>query len=117
MTETQLRAEVYNALNAIVDTYWLSRPTNDQAFPLIVYQKLDISTNYSFGITRQAENHVFQIDYYELPSEVVRADNNFDLIKTAMESLDYRLIGSQAEFVDDTLNKIVKVSRWERYNV
>ena len=116
-TETQLRAEVYNAISSIAPTFWLSRPTLEQTFPLMVYTKLDISSDYSFGIDREAENHIFQIDYYDYPNAIVTLDNNLDAIKTAMESIDYRLIGSQQEFIHDTLNKVVKVTRWERYNV
>lgn len=116
-TETQLRAEIYSALSGIITLSWLSRPTKDQTFPLAIYKCLDTSNEYSFGINREAEERIFQIDLYISPSEVVLADTLTDSIKTAMEGLKYRMTGSQAEFLDSELNKVIKVSRWERFNV
>ena len=116
-TETQLTAEIYNALAGIVDLFWLSRPTIDQSFPLAVYKAIDTDTEYSFDVNREAEYRVFQIDLYTDPSEIVLADNLTDSIKTAMESLKYRQTGSQADFLESSLNKVIKVTRWERYNV
>ena len=116
-TETQLTAEIYNALNSIVSLFWLSRPTLNQTFPLAVYKNLDISSEYAFGISRSAEERIYQIDLYVSPEQVVIADNLIDSIKTAMEGLNYRLTGSQADFIDSELNKIIKVTRWERFNV
>lgn len=116
-TELQLTTEIYNALSSIVPLFWISRPTIDQTFPLAVYKKLDASNEYSFGINREAEERVFQIDLYTSPSDVVTTDNLIDSIKTAMEGLNYRLTGSQADFLDTELNKAISVTRWERYNV
>lgn len=115
-TETQLTAEIYNALDEIVDLFWLSRPTIDQGFPLAVYKSIDVDSEYSFDVSREAELRVYQIDLYISPSEMVQADNLIDSIKTAMETLKYRQTGSQADFLDSDLNKVIKVTRWERYN-
>jgi len=116
-TETQLTAEIYTAVSSIVDLFWLSRPTISQTFPLAVYKNLDISSEYSFGINREAEERIYQIDLYVSPEQIVLADNLIDSIKTAMEGLNYRLTGSQADFIDSDLNKVIKVTRWERFNV
>ena len=115
-TETQLRAEFYNAISAIVTTSWLSKPTKSSVFPLATYQLLDASGVYTFGIERVAEDRTFQVDLYVDVDDVVNGDNKLDLIKTALEALCYRQVGSQAEFLDSNLNKAIKVTRWERYN-
>ena len=117
MTEAQLTAEIYNAIESIVPTFWISRPTQGQTFPLAVYKMIDVDNSYSFGINREAEERMFQIDLYIDPSEQVSGENLYDSIKTAMESLDYRLTGSQADFLDSDTNKVIKTSRWERFNV
>lgn len=116
-TETQLRAEVYNVLSPVCTTGWLSKPTLNSSFPYIVYKLLDSSSDYSFGITRSAEERAFQIDLYVNPSAISDSDNKLDSIKTAMEGIKYRQVGSGAEFLDSELNKIIKVTRWERFNV
>ena len=115
-TETQLRAEIYNALSPIVTLFWLGKPTKAN-FPYAVYQKIDNSGSYSFGIERSAELVVFQVDLYTEPSEIVAADNLYDSIKTAMESIVYRLTGGTPEFLEEKINKVIKVIRWERFNV
>jgi hypothetical protein len=116
-TETQLRAEFYTAIASIVTVSWLSKPTSSSTFPLATYQILDASGEYSFGVTRSAEDRTFQVDLYVEPSDVVNGDNKLDAIKTALEAINYRQAGSQAEFLETDLNKVIKVTRWERYNV
>lgn len=116
-TETQLRAEFYNVLSSIVPIYWLSKPTKTSVFPCAVYKILDASNEYSFGIVRSAEERAFQVDVYVDPNDIVNLDNKIDSIKSALEGIDYRQVGSQAEFLDSDLNKVIRVTRWERYNV
>ena len=116
-TETQLRAEFYNAISAIVAVSWLSKPTMTSTFPMASYQLLDASSEYSMGINRSAEDRTFQVDLYVGIGDIVNGDNKLDLIKTALEAINYRQVGSQAEFLDSDLNKINKITRWERYNV
>ena len=116
MTETQLRAEVYNALSTVTNTYWLSKPIKSDS-PFIIYQILDSISEYSFGVSRSAEERTVQVDLYVDPESIVDGDNKLDAIKTAMESIDYRQVGSGAEFLETSINKIIKVTRWERYNV
>jgi hypothetical protein len=115
-TETQLRSEIYGAISTVCTTGWLSKPTVTSSFPYATYQLLDSDSMYSFGVSRSAETRTFQIDLYVNPSAIVDADNKLELIKTAMENIDYRQIGSNAEFLDSELNKIIKVTRWERIN-
>ena len=116
-TETQLRAEFYNVINSIVPLYWLSKPSLTSVFPSATYKLLDSSGEYSFGITRSAEERAFQLDVYASTGDIVNLDNKIDSIKTALEGINYRMIGSQAEFLDSELNKVVRITRWERYNV
>lgn len=116
-TETQLRAEFYNAVNAVVTTYWLSKPSASSSFPIATYQILDSTGIYSFGVNRSAEERTFQLDIYSNPSEIVDLDTKMESIKTALEAINYRMVGSQAEFLDSEINKVVRVTRWERYNV
>lgn len=116
-TETQLRAEFYNAISSIVPVYWLSKPSLTSVFPHAVYQVLDSSGMYAFGISRSAEERAFQLDVYADTDDVVNLDNKIDSIKTALENINYRQVGSQAEFLDSEINKVVRVTRWERLNV
>ena len=115
-TENQLTEEIYNVLNAITNTFWISRPTSGQSMPFIVYKALNTEGMYSFGINREAEDRTYQIELYISPSEVVSACTLTDSIKTAMESLDYRLIPSQGDFLETEINKVVKITRWEKMN-
>jgi hypothetical protein len=115
-TETQLRAEIHNVLSPVVTLFWLSKPIKTN-FAYAVYQKIDNSGSYSFGIERSAELVVFQVDLYTEPSDIVVTDNLYDSIKTAMESIGYRLTGGTPEFLEEKINKVIKVSRWERFNV
>lgn len=115
-TETQLRAEFYNAISAIIPLFWLSKPSATSSFPMATYQVLDDAGVYSFGTNVSAQDRTFQLDVYANPSEIVDLDNKIDSIKTALHAINYRQVGSQAEFLDSELNKVVRVTRWERYN-
>ena len=114
-TETQLRAEFYNAVSAVLTLYWLSKPSSG-TFPYATYQILDSTGVYSFGTNRSAEERTFQLDVYADPSAIVDLDTKMESIKTALEAIDYRMVGSQAEFLDSEIDKVVRVTRWERYN-
>ena len=116
-TETQLRSEVYTALVSAVPTFWLSRPTTTQTFPLAVYRRIAGEGEYSFGVVRSAEDVIFAVDLYVDPKNIVEMDNTLDTLKTAMETINYRQVGSDAEFLETDINKVVRVTRWERYNV
>jgi hypothetical protein len=116
-TETQLRAEFYGAISSIVPVYWLSKPIKGSAYPLATYMILDSTGLYSFGISRSAEERTFQLDVYAEPGGMATLDAKMELIKTALETIDYRMVGSQAEFIETDINKIVRVTRWEKYNV
>jgi len=95
-TESQLRAEIYTAISNIVPTYWLSKPLTNSVFPCIVYSMLNSSSTYSFGTTRQAEDRAVQIDLYVNPSAVTVGDTKQEAIKTAMEAINYRQVGSSS---------------------
>lgn len=119
-TQTQLRATVYNALknsSTVTDNiYWLSRPTVKNDFPCIVYYVLDSFGQYNF-CGKSSEVVQMQIDLYIDPKKISTMDTQYEAIKTAMESINYRLISSPAEFVEEDINKIVRCSRWEIINV
>jgi hypothetical protein len=114
-TETQLKAEVYSALNAKVNTYWINKPIKATA-PYAVYSLVNAESSYSFDVVRSAELPVFQIDLYCNSDDETASSNKYDEVKTAMETLKYQRVGSVEEF-DSAQGKVIIVSRWERYNV
>ena len=119
-TQSQLKAEIYNTLlnDTILtnDIYWLGRPTVSNAFPLITYSSIDSYAQYSFE-ARASEVVQFQLDLYVDTSAMAVMDAQYEQIKIVMEGLDYRLMSSPAEFLETTLNKIIRVTRWEIINV
>jgi hypothetical protein len=123
-TQSQLRAEIYNAL--IADStlpdriYWIARPTINNTFPLLIYSILDVDTGYFFNdgnIERGSEAFVVQIDLYVSTTDVTSMDSHIEAIKTVMEGLNYRKIDSGMEFYETDIDKLVRPTRWERYNV
>ena len=124
-TETQITAEIYNALttNATLvslistRTYWIGRPTVNNTFPLITYAKVDTSSDYAFGLSVQSEDVVIQIDVYTDPTEISQMDNIVQAVKGVMHGLCYRLISASPQFVETDISKIMRALRWERINV
>ena len=114
-TEKQLSAEFYNVVNPIIPSYWLSRPTQITGL-FATWQILDATGVYSFGVSRSAEERTFQLDIYADPDDLENLEDKTELIKTALEAIDYMLSGNQADFLDTDMNKVVRVQRWERYN-
>ena len=114
-TEKQLSAEFHTAVNAVIPTYWLSRPTKITGL-FATWQILDSSGLYSFGINREVEDRTFQLDIYADVDDLENLEAKMDGVKTALEGINYRLQGSQADFLDSDLNKAVRVTRWERFN-
>ena len=84
---------------------------------MATYQILDSTGVYSFGVSRSAEERTFQLDIYANIGDMATLDSKMEQIKTGLEAIDYRMVGSQAEFLDSDINKVVRVTRWERYNV
>jgi len=119
-TQSQLKAAIYNALydDTILtnNIYWLGRPTVSNAFPLITYSSVDTFADYNF-CGKSSEVVQFQLDLYVDPSAMAVMDTQYEQIKIVMEALDYRLMSSPAEFLEETLNKIIRVTRWEIINV
>ena len=127
-TISQLRAEVYNAINndstltsLIGDRiYWLSRPTVKNVFPLISYSFFDTLGIYTFdstGVNRSADDIIFQTDIYTDPSDITSMDAIVERIKAVMNTIGYRNINSPIEFLETDINKIIRPMRWERFNV
>lgn len=114
-TEKQLSAEFHTTVQAIIPTYWLSKPKNITGM-FATWQILDSIGVYTFDTDRSAEERTFQLDIYADPDSLETLEEKMDLIKTALEAINYRLQGSQADFLDAELDKVVRVSRWERFN-
>lgn len=114
-TEKQLSAEFHTAVQAVIPTYWLSRPSKITGI-FAIWQILDSIGVYTFATDRSAEERTFQLDIYADPDSLEDLEEKMDLIKTALEGINYRLQGSQADFLDSELDKVVRVSRWERFN-
>lgn len=122
-TQNQLRAEIYNALYANStlpnDIYWIARPTVINS-PIIVYNVLDTTGAYVYGsgaIVRSSEDFTVQVDIYVSPEEVNLMDSYMEAVKTVMETINYRNLGSPVEFFETDINKVVRPTRWERLNV
>lgn len=123
LTQTQIRTEVYNALNvtainAIVGTriYWINRITVDNTFPLITYSLINLSGDYAFGIVPSAEDVTVQVDLYVSPEEITQMDSLAQLVKTSMEAIDYRQTTTSGEYFDAETNKNIVAIRFERVN-
>jgi len=125
LTRTQLRTEVYNALNSnvnIPDADWLSQPDIDAEFPRVVYSILDASRDYSFNngnIKAQSSDVIFQIDVYSIPGQASTLDTIIDNIESEMESINYMEISGGGEFESvelQTINAIQTITRWRRIN-
>jgi hypothetical protein len=127
-TLAQMKAEIYNALtnDSTMEgyvgsrVYWLGKVSGKSTFPLIDYKAFDEIGTYSFGgsgISYDGSEATFQIDVYTGPDDVATMDNIIERLKTLMHGLGYRLINSPIEFVDAEVNKIVRPTRWEKWNV
>ena len=127
-TLAQLKAEIYNAITADVTMktyvstrlYWISKVSGKSTFPLLTYQALDEIGEYTLGgsgINYEGSDVTFQIDAYTDSDDGDTMDNIIDRLKTVMHGLDYRLINSPIEFLDSETHKIIRPTRWERYNV
>lgn len=126
LTQLQLRTEVYNALIAdtaltnIIGTrlFWLSRPTSEDTYPLLIYKIFDSPADYAFGlIPAISEEFTFQIDVYTDPNDITNMDTIIERIKVIMTTIGYRNTSSPIEFLESTINKIIRPTRWERINV
>lgn len=125
MTLAQLKAQIYTAITtnstitSIMSTrlYWLGKINSETVFPCMVYQELDEIGGYSFGINHEESNILFQIDIYTGSDEVAQMDALYEGLKTVMHGLNYRLMGTNAEFYDPEIQCNIRVTRWEKYNV
>lgn len=126
-TVNQVKAEVYNAILANstitgimgVRLYWLSTITSSYAFPLMVYKFFDTVGSYSFdpvGVKHEADKNTFQIDIYTDPTEMGQMDTLYEALKTTMNAIGYRNINAPIEFIEATINKVIRPTRWEKHN-
>lgn len=129
-TAVQLRTEVYDALFADVTLqgylgnpmrlFWLGRPTVENNFPLMTLSRLDSEVQYAFGVVDKVELVTFELKVYtnvdDASASGYKADLIFERLKAVMAVLDYMNINTPAEFLDESINKMVSTTRWERLN-
>ena len=119
-SQATIRSDVYNALkNNITLTdriYWLGSPSIHNTYPLVIYSLLDTRGDYSF-CGKLSELVQIQVDIYTDPSDIGTMDSYGDAVKEAMEGINYQLISSQAELYLPEINKVMRATRWEWYNV
>lgn len=130
LTSVQLRDEIYTAVTSNVTLqgylgnpmrlHWLGRVTVEDTFPKAIYSKIDAVGDYAFGVDLQAESLVYEVRIYTDTQDASALGYKIDLIndslKTSMHGIGYMLIGSSAELLDESINKIVSITRWERIN-
>ena len=122
-TVKQLRTEFYDAITTglvglVSDrVYWINRVTVENTFPLITYQYFETSGEYTMGVTRVADDVIFQTDIYVDPQAINTMDDIVELMKTTLNAIGYRNINSPIEFFDTDTSKVIRPMRWERYNV
>ena len=120
-TQAQLRTELYNALyNDTVITnniFWIGRPTASSSFPCIIYSFLDTTGAYAFTEWLTSEKVIIQLDVYTGTKDKTSMDTTINRLNTIMGGLGYRNIGAVAEFFLEDIRKIVRPTRWEKWNV
>lgn len=123
-TLNQLKSEIYSAITGDATIaghigtrlYWIGKISGKSKFPLITYKAFDDIGLYAFD-DYEGSNVVFQIDTYTSPSDVATMDGIIERLKTVMHAINYRLINSPIEFHDKDIDKIIRPTRWEKYNV
>jgi len=122
-TVKELRAEFYDAIKAgllplVSDRiYRINKVTISNNFPLITYQYMETSGEYTMGVTRVADDVIFQTDIYVDPQEIDKMDDIVELMKTTLNAIGYRNTNSPIEFFDAEISENIRPMRWERYNV
>ena len=125
-TQLEIRTEVYNALTNSTDItdivgnriYWVSRPTVEDLYPLIVYQFISMGGSYTLGNTfLSSEDFMIQTTIYDDPNNVTQFDNLVKAVKNAMNCIKWRNITSSCEITEYTINKVLMPLRWEDFNV
>jgi hypothetical protein len=120
-TQAQLRTELYSALYDNVtlpnEIYWIGKPTLTSAFPCIIYTILDTTGGYAFQDGLVSEDFTVQLDVYVDLGDQTNMDIIVQKLKDVMFAIGYRNIGQPVEFIESDINKIMRVTRWEKINV
>lgn len=105
--------EIYDILSPIATTRWLGQD-NKASFPQLVYSIIDYSGLYSFGVVPELDDLTIQVAIYENPSELASIETLTSSVKTAMESIDYMLVNSPQEFIDEETKKVIRFLRFSK---
>lgn len=120
-TQAQLRTELYNALYNDTDItnniFWLGKPTSTSSFPCVIYSFMSNIGNYAFQGWLTSEEIIIQLDVYTEPSDKTNMDLTINKLNSIMQSINYRNVGMSAEIFLEDIQKIVRSTRWEKYNV
>ena len=120
-TQAQLRTELYSALYNDTtlpnEIFWIGKPTITSTFPCIIYTFLDDIGGYAFGDGLVTEDITVQLDVYVDVSDKTNMDIIIQKLKSVMYGIGYRNIGMPIEFLEADIDKILRPTRWEKYNV
>lgn len=125
-TQNQIKVEIYNALmgstaitNIVGDRVnWINKPDIADTFPLITFQLISVTGNYTLGNTfLSSEDYMIQITPYADHGDMLKMDTLVQAIKNVMHTLKWRMKPASGEFFDDTVKKILSPTRWEDFNV
>ena len=119
-TETELRTEVFNALDGNVNipaVFWKANPPSNATYPSVWYSRLETIGDYVFTTHLNSETIQFQVDVRTDPNDITNMDLLVQEVKDTMHTLNYFNINSPNELFDSEINKNVRVTRWEIQNV
>ena len=120
-TQAQLRTELYSALYANTtlpnNIYWIGKPTITSTFPCIIYTFLDDIGGYAFSDGLVSEDVTVQLDVYVDLGDQANMDIIVNELKSVMYTIGYRNIGQSVEFLEADIQKIMRPTRWEKWNV
>lgn len=127
MTQNQIKALFYNALvndaslQAIIGDrlYWIAKPTETDTFPLITYTIFDTTGSYVFDnfVSASNETYTIQFNIYAGPSDLVNMDAIYERLKAVLVPLCFRNITTPQEFLEESINKVIRPVRFEYINV
>lgn len=121
MTQAQIRTELYNALyNDTVlpnNIFWIGKPTATSDYPCIVYQFMSAIGGYAFQDGLNSEEIIIQLDIYTDTDDKTNMDTIMNQLDIAMGNIGYRNIAKTIETFLEDIQKIVRPTRWAKWNV